>query len=437
MTHLGHFLLNKEMKLEEFFIKHKLPLRGQTVVIAVSGGPDSMALTKMFQDLQAKIPFSLVLAHFDHQLRPDSDQETRMLNHYCQQNHLLLFKGRWPKKEQPTTGLEAAAREARYAFLTKVARQSQATYLVTAHQNDDLIENILLKFIRSGNPDEMNSLPAVSAREDFLLLRPLLSWSKRDLLNYDQQQDLPFIQDASNLTDLTLRNRVRHHFVPLLKKENPAIGRNALRYCREEKLQRQLAQGKIAEVGQPQAFLGGSYRQLATRLAPFSSEEQHYYWRRFIWHHWQRRVNAHLGSFRLLPYQGYIYLLPEQRPVERTRFNIRCDQPFVFQQQQFVLSRKSQAAPARLVGSFWSEQTAFIAGNLQAGEKLPLANGQLVKAKKMFAQAKIPGPLRGCCLVIYDRKGRPLWIQNTYQDQSWYPRGKEYQIYFLKKTKRS
>lgn len=423
------------MTLENFFKENNLPLRGHKVVLAVSGGPDSMALTGMFQALRKKVAFPLILAHFDHQLRPDSAQEGKLLGRYCQKQHLLLMEAKWRKDKQPRHGIEAAARAARYAFLLQVARKQKAAYLVTAHQNDDLIENILLKLIRSGNPSEMNSLPAISRRGGLLLLRPLLSYSKKDLLTYDHQHHLPFIEDATNLSDSTLRNRLRHHVVPLLKEENGALGRNALRFCREEDLYQRLANKALQAAGQPQLFLAGSYRLPQARLASFSKAEINYYWRSFIWQTWHKRVNENLGSFRLLAYQGYFYLLPAHLPDQNCRFSVRLDRPFCLQGRQFLLTTHKQSG--QLIGHFWSSQKNFQAGNWQPGFKLRLASGGHVKAKKMFAQAGIPGPLRRYCLTIFDVHGQPLWVQETYQDQSWYAHGQRYQVYFLKNAKRS
>ena len=103
-------------------------------------------------------------------------------------------------------------------------------YLLTAHHGDDLLENILLKFIRSGNPEEMNSLQDIGSMHGVVLLRPLLAYSKQELLEYDQEREIDYVIDSTNTEDETVRNRLRHHVVPLLKEENPNLISNALRF---------------------------------------------------------------------------------------------------------------------------------------------------------------------------------------------------------------
>ena len=216
-------------KVIEFFDKNYLPLVGKRLVIATSGGPDSVALVDMLYKLKHEYNFEIIVAHFDHKLRKDSSEETNLLKKYCLRRNLSFENGIWMREENLTSGVEAAAREARYDFLVKTVHKFQGDYLLTAHHGDDLLENILLKFIRSGNPNEMNSLKAIGEREGIPLLRPLLGFSKQELLKYDRIHGLDFIEDETNNEDETMRNRLRHHVVPLLKEENPNLLHNALR----------------------------------------------------------------------------------------------------------------------------------------------------------------------------------------------------------------
>ena len=225
---MGHFLLGKFMKINDFFEDNGIELNNKKFLVAASAGPDSMALLDMLQKMKVRV----IAAHFDHQLRSDSKNETKILQEYCKKYDIPLFTAVWAKDEQPAAGIEAAARDARYAFLTQIAKKEKADYLLTAHHGDDLLENILLKFIRSGNPEEMNSLQAVGVMHGVSLLRPLLAYSKQELFEYDRKNGIEFITDSTNNEDETMRNRLRHHVVPLLKKENPALNRTFLQITR-------------------------------------------------------------------------------------------------------------------------------------------------------------------------------------------------------------
>lgn len=422
------------MRIIDFFTQNKIPLTNQTFVLAVSGGPDSMALLNMMVSIKEKYQLTLIAAHFDHQLRPDSGQEESLIKNYCQKYNLIFENGYWDKQKQPKVGIEAAARHYRYAFLTKVVNKYQANYLVTAHHNDDLLENILLKFIRSGNPLEMNSLQEIGQMHGTTLLRPLLNFSKQELLNYNLKNHISFIEDETNAEDDTMRNRLRHYVVPLLKKENPTLKENGLRFIKQMNTLTSLAQKKIQEIEQPELFLEVSYRLKIDQLAELSAQEQVYFWQNFIWLKWHRRVNSNLAGYHLEKYQGYFYLWPEDLQTVKTFTAVKAEEKFTFNSCVFVISTQADKSYS-CVGNFWTDGEKFFIGNLQPGIKLKLQNGQHAKAKKMFAQAKIPNFLRNFCLTIYNNKREPIWLQKTYQEQEWIKNGQRYYVYLLKKCK--
>lgn len=419
------------MKINNFFEKHKIELKDKTLVVACSGGPDSIALVDLLKQLQKGQKFNLIVAHFDHQLRADSFKETKLLQQYCQSNDLKFINGIWPKNKQAKTGIEAAARKARYAFLSKIVRENNGDYLLTAHHGDDLLENILLKFIRSGNPQEMNSLQAIGKMHGIILLRPLLTYSKADLLQYDRDHNLTFIHDETNDEDDVLRNRLRHHVVPLLKKENPKMIDNALRYSDEMTTLTSLSNAQLQEIGQPTRFLNFAFRISQKKLASLSAKEQSYFWRNFIWQKWLKRTNDNLANFNLVQYQGFVYLWPNTDFASSALKKIEVGQSFTFRKEAFVLSEK---AASNAIGDFWSEDNAFYVGSLSIGSKLLLQNGEHAKAKKMFAEAKIPKELRPLCLTIFDLNKRPIFIEKTYQDQTFLENGKHYYLLPLKKA---
>lgn len=241
-------------RLSAFFAEEGLPLEGNFLV-AASGGPDSMALL----DLMRRLPggFQLYAAHLDHQLRADSQKESQVLRAYCHKYQLPLYESVWPKSLHPESGLEAAARDYRYNFLFEVARQVKADYLLTAHHGDDLLENILLKLVRSGIPREMNSLKPVSQRGQVKLVRPLLAVGKADLLAYAKKQGLEYVEDETNFTGITARNRLRQEVVPLLKKESPDLLENAWRFSQEMTAEEDYFAQAAGKLPEPEPFFGG------------------------------------------------------------------------------------------------------------------------------------------------------------------------------------
>lgn len=418
------------MQIDDFFKQKQLPLKAKTLVVATSGGPDSMALLAMLNKIQRQYRFHLIAAHLNHRLRPDSERETEVIEAYCQNTQIEVVNAVWPENLHPQKGIEAAAREFRYAFFQRVMEAKQGDYLLTAHHCDDLLENILLKFIRSGNPSEMNSLQAVSKMHGMTLLRPLLAYEKSFLLTYDKKQNIPFVIDETNNEDDTLRNRVRHQVVPLLKKENPHLDQSALRFNEQINLFTTLIDCQFEQIEQPQRFLGGFYRLKQSSLSHLSKQQQLLYWQHFIWHTWHVRVNESLGKFELIAYQGYFYIGNANVSAPTKPRRVDVGSVFVFGSRRFLISEKV-AENARLVGDFQIKKgTKLYFGSLLPGIKLLLKNGQHVKSKKKFAESGIPAILRPFCLTIYADK-QVVFVEKTYRFQHASATAQKYYVYAL------
>ena len=403
------------MRIDDFFKVNHLPLAAKTLVVAVSGGPDSLALLDLLYQIKEQYRFRLLAAHLDHQLRLDSFKEEKVISAYCQNKSIELINEKWPKCLQPIVGVEAAARKYRYDFLVKIMRNYQGDYLLTAHHMDDLLENILLKFIRSGNPSEMNSLKAISKMQGMTLLRPLLNIQKADLLKYDKRNHIPYVIDQTNNEDDTLRNKLRHHVIPLLKKENKQIGQNALRFSKEVSLLTSIVDERFAQFDQPKKFLNVAYRLKTSALKQLNSEQKQAFWQHFIWQTWQERVNQNLANYTLLVYQGFFYLF-KQLPARPANKEIILDQVFSFNKRKFLLSLKA-AEPHKLIGNFRaSNKKQFTAGSILPGTKLLLKDGSHVKSKKKFAQNSIPNILRPYCITVYDGDD-VVFVEQTYSNQ--------------------
>lgn len=403
------------MQIDNFFKENHLPLTGKTLVVAVSGGPDSLALLDLLYQIKKRYHFKLISAHLDHQLRPDSLEEEKVISAYCVNKGIQSVNGIWPQNLHPATGIEAAARKYRYNFLVKVMQQNQGDYLLTAHHMDDLLENILLKFIRSGYPSEMNSLKPISKIQGMTLLRPLLSKKKEDLLLYDHKRQISYVIDKTNNEDDTLRNKLRHHVIPLLKKENKQVGRNALRFSQQVSLLTAIANNSFAQLKQPEPFLGIAYRLEISALEDLSNEEKTAFWQNFIWHKWHERVNKNLANFTLIAYQGFFYLFNKLPALPITQ-KVNVGQMFSFNNRKFLLSLESEES-LKLIGQFVAENKKQIrVGSIRPGTKLLLQNGNHARSKKKFAQSSIPNILRPYCLTIYSGD-KVVFIERTYSNQ--------------------
>lgn len=149
-----------------------------------------MVLLTLLQRLPVAHRPKLIVAHVDHQLRQQSQVERQFITTYCQQHRLPLEVAVWPLAAHPATGIEAAAREFRYAFFERVMKQTHATTLVTAHHANDQAETVLMKLIRGG---DLTQLVGIRTEQPFgsgRLVRPLLRIDKATLLAYAQTNHL-------------------------------------------------------------------------------------------------------------------------------------------------------------------------------------------------------------------------------------------------------
>jgi len=190
---------------------------GDRVNCAVSGGADSMALLWGLYLLRDKLQISLYAAHFNHNLRgAESDEEEAFVRNFCQRYDIPIHVGSTrvvPGKK----GLEAAAREARYAFFASLPGK-----LATAHTADDNAETVLMHLIRGTGLKGLGGISPVRGNT----IRPMLTVTRQQVLAFLEEYHIPHREDSSNTSDDFLRNRLRHHVMPLLKAENPRICEN-------------------------------------------------------------------------------------------------------------------------------------------------------------------------------------------------------------------
>lgn len=223
-------------KLQEFIREYALICPGDQVVCAVSGGADSMALLWAMYLLRDKLQIRLAAAHFNHKLRgEESERDEAFVRKFCEDFQIPFYSAS-ARVVPGKKGLEAAARDARYAFLETLPGK-----LATAHTANDNAETVLLHLVRGTGLKGLGAIAPVSGKK----IRPMLGVTRKDVLAFLDTYHISFVTDSSNETDAFLRNRLRHHVMPLLEQENPRIAENlsamALRLREDEKTLEQMA----------------------------------------------------------------------------------------------------------------------------------------------------------------------------------------------------
>lgn len=207
---------------------------GNTLVMALSGGADSVVLAHVLHMLRTRRDLTLHLAHFDHALRPTSTEDARFAAELATAWGLPFHTARWAHGDNFPGGVEAAARNARYTFLTAVARSvspaGQPPCVVVAHHADDQAETLLMNLVRGSGLHGLAGMRMVSfwgdgapEQEPVTILRPLLRTPRAEILAYAAAHGLTWREDESNLDVQRTRNFVRHQVLPLLAQANPAI----------------------------------------------------------------------------------------------------------------------------------------------------------------------------------------------------------------------
>ena len=198
--------------------------RDQLLLVALSGGPDSVALTLALAAEQ----LPLVAAHFNHRLRgAASDEDAAWVEAFAAARGLRLVIGH-DDLPSPTRNWEAVARQRRYRFLGAVARAEGASAIVVAHTRDDQLETFLLRLLRGAGPAGLAGMAPVSRLDQLTgvavpVVRPLLETPRAATLDYCRQAGVTPRHDRSNDSPRFLRNRLRHHVLPLLQRENPRL----------------------------------------------------------------------------------------------------------------------------------------------------------------------------------------------------------------------
>ncbi len=211
------------------FIGQEIELKpSDTVVIGVSGGPDSMALLYILNEFKNKIGFKIVCAHVNHNKRVESEQEKKDLEKYCKENNIIF---EYIKIESwGDDNFHNEARSVRYGFFTELVEKYSAKYLMTAHQGDDLIETILMRIVRGSTLKGYSGFSRIVDKDTYKIVRPLITVTKDEINEFNKKNNIKYAIDASNNEDHYTRNRYRHVVLPFLKKEEKNVHKKFLKF---------------------------------------------------------------------------------------------------------------------------------------------------------------------------------------------------------------
>ena len=202
-----------------------------TIVIGLSGGPDSMCLLDIIKSLNKNI--KIVCAHINHNIRKESFEEQKFIEDYCQKNELIFETTTFDKKSEEQDYNELELREKRYNYFETIIKKYNAKYLFTAHHGDDLVETILMRISRGSNLKGYTGFQVETKKKNYKVIKPLIFLTKEDINTYNEERNIPYVLDKTNDEDNYTRNRYRHNVLPFLKGENQNIHLKYLKFSRE------------------------------------------------------------------------------------------------------------------------------------------------------------------------------------------------------------
>ncbi len=203
--------------------------KNDKIVVATSGGPDSMYLLNELIKEKEEKSLSLIVAHVNHETRKECDEEEKFVKEFCLKNNIKceVYKINKYSKGHFT---EEEARQIRIEFFKSLILKYHYDYVVTAHHADDLIETILMKIIRGSTLDSIVGIKSIQKIKGIIFKRPLLNLSKEEIL---KKIDIPYKIDYTNYEENHLRNRIRKNVVPLLKEEVNNVDKKFFKFSKE------------------------------------------------------------------------------------------------------------------------------------------------------------------------------------------------------------
>lgn len=232
----------------EQFLKYihseKLFHSSQRILLAVSGGADSMLMLHLFTNAG----FSVAVAHCNFGLRgSESDGDEQFVSDYCDQHNLAIHVKKFETGEHARTNgisIEMAARELRYDWFNQLIERHGYDYLATAHHQDDVIETFLINLSRGSG---IKGLSGIQPKSGFII-RPMLFTNRVEILDYCARIPIAYRTDSSNQDTIYKRNLIRQEIIPILEQVNPAFRRNALKTIGNLNETGELFQQRMSEI---------------------------------------------------------------------------------------------------------------------------------------------------------------------------------------------
>ena len=425
-----------KLRVLETIEKYQLISHGETLVLAVSGGVDSMVLLDLFIEFAKDFNLTLIVAHMDHAKRSDSALDADLVRQTASKWQLIFEEETLPQAEQ-AGNFHAYARRGRYQFFKAVAIKHGASKIVTAHHADDHLETFLDRMMKTDVPAGLIGIRP----SGYGIVRPLIEIEKKELYEYAQQFNVEFREDTSNAADDYLRNRIRHHITPLLVQERWDVVKHVRALSDNlaideayfnEQVDQLMGAVKKNEAGYELSLLwlqnlpASLYRRLLVRLIPSLSKGAFNELESFL-NSGTASGSCHIGGEKVvrksydkivivdsdaddlkLDFQIELVMnsenkLPDGRKMILKQGNVLENR--IFDEK----SKKNEAQGTYLC--YNNIRMPLMVRNRRAGDRIQLVNKQgHATVKKIMIDAKVPIDERGSWPIVVDADEKVVWI---------------------------
>lgn len=204
--------------------KYNLIKENDSIVIGVSGGPDSICLLHILNEIKNELNFKIYVAHINHMIRKEADSETEYVKEFCKNLGIECYIKRIDVVEIANNlkrGTEETGRQIRYEFFNEILEKTNSNKIATAHNNNDKVETILMNILRGSGTSGLKGIEAI---RDNMYIRPLINTSREEIEEYCEINKLYPKIDKSNNENIYTRNKIRNIVIPYIKREfNPNI----------------------------------------------------------------------------------------------------------------------------------------------------------------------------------------------------------------------
>ncbi len=406
----------------------------QTIVLAISGGPDSMALFNLLMEISETKKFRLVCAHVNHKVRSESDEEEKKLREFFQ-NKNVIFESTQIDIEI-NDNFHNEARKIRYDFFNDVLNKYNSNFLLTAHHGDDLLETILMRIVRGSTLKGYAGFKTKSKSNNIAIIRPLIKLEKQDILNYCEKHEILFFNDSSNEKDDYFRNRIRKRIIPILKSENPKIVMNTLKFSDEVNDANDFIEG-IAKKEYENVVENNILK--IKKFNELHSVIKKQVLRIYLLNNYGDNINK-LGDCNI---RGIIAIINSSKP--NLELNLPYNKKIVRSYDKLFFEEEVKKIVVNdILDSDYNSEKFKIFYNYQGsaeqnndfmkldsrevklplhirnrenGDKIKLKGGGTKKVKDILIDKKVPLIIRKNVIVIVDSKGDILWIPGLYKSK--------------------